>query len=160
MSINVALPRSERRFVRGVSDQSTASIAPGRSRRARILLAGADAAQGLMIRRTLEAEGYEVVVRDSGRETVLALLAAPADLLLVNAPLHDGSAAALVRWTRARRASAHMTCMVMVAPDDAPLIAGIYDAGADFVITRRTELDLLSRKVAAALARRPLSLAS
>ena len=53
-----------------------------------------------------------------------------------------------------------MTCMVMTAPGDANAIAGLYDAGADFVITRRTELDLLSRKVAAALARRPLALAS
>jgi DNA-binding response OmpR family regulator len=160
MSINVVLPRSAGRFVRGVSDQSTASIAPARAHRARILLAGADAAQGLMIRRTLQADGYEVISRDSGRETVLSLVAAPADLLLVNAPLADGSAAALVRWTRARRATEHMTCMVMVAPEDATQIADIYDAGADFVITRRTELDLLSRKVGAALARRPLALAS
>jgi DNA-binding response OmpR family regulator len=160
MSIIGALPRSSQRFVKGVSDHSTASITPDRARRARILLAGADAAQGLMIRRTLEADGYVVSCCESGRDTVLALVASPADLLLVNAPLADGSAAALVRWTRARRASAHMTCMVIVAPDDASVIAGIYDAGADFVITRRTELDLLSRKVGAALARRPLALAS
>jgi DNA-binding response OmpR family regulator len=127
---------------------------------ARVLVAGADAAQALMIRRTLESDGYEVESRTSGRDAVLALLAAPADLLLVNAPLHDGSAAALLRWARSRRPSAAMTCMVMVAPGDAQVVAALYDAGADFVITRRTELDLLSRKVAAVLARRPLARAS
>jgi DNA-binding response OmpR family regulator len=113
-----------------------------------------------MIRRRLEADGYEVATCETGRETVLALLQGSADLLLVNAPLRDCSAAALLRWTRSRRASTHMTCMVMVSANDTQIVAGLYDAGADFVITRRTELDLLPRKVAAALARRPLALAS
>jgi DNA-binding response OmpR family regulator len=127
---------------------------------ATILVAGGDAAQGLMIRRALESDGHQVLPAPSGRETVLALLATPVDVLLINAPLQDGSAAALLRWTRSRSVSASMTCMVMIAPGDARAVANLYDAGADFVITRRTELDLLSRKVAAALARRPLALAS
>jgi PleD family two-component response regulator len=126
----------------------------------RILLAVGDLAQGMMIRRALESDGHEVASAQSGRDTVLALIAAPADVLLINAPLSDGSAAALLRWTRSRSGSAHMTCMVMVPPGDARVIATLYDAGADFVITRTTELDLLSRKVAAALARRPVALAS
>jgi DNA-binding response OmpR family regulator len=171
MSIDISLLRS-RRAARSRTKSATApsavagdrgaSTLPASDRpgKARILLAGDDAAQGLMIRRTLESDGYDVVSRATGRDTVLALLQSPADLLLVNAPLCDGSAAALLRWTRARRQSAHMTCMVMVPPNDAQLVAGLYDAGADFVITRRTELDLLSRKVGAALARRPLALAS
>src|SRR5204862_3428363 len=94
--------------------------------RPRILLAGADEAQGLMIRRTLEADGYDVLSQTSGRDAVLAIVAEPADLLLVNAPLLDGSAAALVRWIRARRASAHMTCVVMLAPGVAQLLVGLY----------------------------------
>lgn len=161
MSIDVATLRPHRWRGRDTPHAGAPVRVPApHSGKARILLAGADAAQGLMIRRMLEADGYEVISSASGRDTVLALVDAPADVLLVNAPLIDGSAAALVRWTRARRASAHMTCMVMVAPGDATAIAGLYDAGADFVITRRTEVDLLSRKVAAALARRPLALAS
>jgi DNA-binding response OmpR family regulator len=161
MSIDLVLPRAHALFAHA-NPAAGGHPAPRRdgTARGRILLAGADEAQGLMIRRTLEADGYEVLSRASGRDTVLALLAEPADLLLVNAPLIDGSAAALVRWTRARRASAHMTCMVMVAPGDAQIVAGLYDAGADFVLTRRTQLDLLSRQVGAALARRPLALAS
>jgi CheY-like chemotaxis protein len=127
---------------------------------ARILLAVGDLAQGIMIRRALETDGHEVVSAQSGRDTVLALLASPVDVLLINAPLSDGSADALIRWTRSRRASAHVTCMAIVPPGEARVIAGLYDAGADFVITRNTELDLLSRKVAAALARRPVALAS
>jgi PleD family two-component response regulator len=127
---------------------------------ARVLLAVGDLAQGIMIRRALEADGHQVSSAQSGRDTVLALLASPADVLLINAPLSDGSAAALIRWTRSRSASAHMTCMAIVPPGDARVIAALYDAGADFVITRNTELDLLSRKVAAALARRPVALAS
>lgn len=168
MSIDISLLRSRRSAAmraRRVADAAAgqSALAPQGSDRpgkARVLLTGDDAAQGLMIRRTLESDGYDVVSRASGRDTVLALLQSPADLLLVNAPLCDGSAAALLRWTRARRQSAHMTCMVMVPPNDAQLVASLYDAGADFVITRRTELDLLSRKVGAALARRPLALAS
>lgn len=132
----------------------------GSEARERILLTGEDAAQRHMISRRLEADGYEVISRATGRDTVLALLQGTADLLLVNAPLSDCSAAALLRWTRSRRASRHMTCMVMVSRHETRLVAGLYDAGADFVITRRTELDLLPRKVAAALARRPLALAS
>jgi PleD family two-component response regulator len=127
---------------------------------ARILLAVGDLAQGMMIRRALESDGHEVISARSGRDTVLALIARPADVLLINAPLTDGSAASLVRWTRSRSASAHMTCMVMVPPGDARVVATLYDAGADFVIYRTTELDLLSRKVSAALARRPVALAS
>jgi CheY-like chemotaxis protein len=126
----------------------------------RIVLAGGEAAQGLMIRRTLEGDGYEVDAHPTGRAAVLALIAEPADVLLVNAPLGDGSAAALVRWVRARPASALMTCMVLCPSHDSTTVAALYDAGADFVITRRTELDLLPRKVAAALARRPLAIAS
>jgi DNA-binding response OmpR family regulator len=137
-----------------------APVAPRTGGRERILLVGEDAAQRMMIGRRLQADGYEVASCESGRETVLALLRGSADLLLVNAPLRDCSAAALLRWTRSRRGSTHMTCMVMVAANDTQLVAGLYDAGADFVITRRTELDLLPRKVAAALARRPLALAS
>ncbi|HEX4345361.1 MAG TPA: hypothetical protein VHZ31_07355 [Solirubrobacteraceae bacterium] len=152
--------RSERLSSRGAASAASAPQPAATAGKAQVLLAGGDAAQGLMISRTLQSDGYDVISRDSGRDTVLALLRAPADLLLVNAPLCDGSAAALVRWTRARRQTAHMTCMVMVAANEPKLVAGLYDAGADFVITRRTELDLLSRKVAAALARRPLALAS
>jgi DNA-binding response OmpR family regulator len=162
MPSTVATLRAHRRFARsGVPvEQPEALGPPAGSVGARILLVGSDAAQGLMIRRTLESDGYEVGVCASGRATVLALIGLPADVLLVNAPLSDGSAGALVRWARSRPASRNMTCMVMVAPGDSELIADLYDAGADFVITRRTELDLLSRKVGAALARRPLALAS
>lgn len=165
MPSTVATLRAHRRLARnGVYSQSTGGGPPAPARvaptGARILLVGSDAAQGLMIRRMLESDGYEVVSCASGRETVLALIGLPADVLLVNAPLADGSAGALVRWARSRPASASMTCMVMVEPGNSELIAGLYDAGADFVITRRTELDLLSRKVGAALARRPLALAS
>jgi DNA-binding response OmpR family regulator len=161
MPIEVALLRAQRWFGRETPATPAPAVRPPvLPGKARVLLAGTDATQGLMIRRMLESDGYEVVSCASGRDTVLALVGSPADVLLVNAPLVDGSASALVRWTRARRQSAHMTCMVMTAPGDANAIAGLYDAGADFVITRRTELDLLSRKVAAALARRPLALAS
>lgn len=156
MSMDLLVPRGDARSA-GNGAVAARRQAAGR---ARVLLACADEAQGLMIRRTLETDGYGVTSRSSGRDTVLALVAEPADLLLVNAPLVDGSAAALVRWARARRASAHMTCMVMVAPGDAQLVAGLYDAGADLVLTRRMQLDLLSRQVGAALARRPLALAS
>lgn len=134
------------------------AVTPGA--KGRVVLAGGEAAQGLMIRRTLEGDGYEVAAHPTGREAVLALITEPADVLLVNAPLGDGSAAALVRWVRARPASALMTCMVLCPSHDSTTVAALYDAGADFVITRRTELDLLSRKVSAALARRPLAIAS
>jgi DNA-binding response OmpR family regulator len=127
---------------------------------ATVLLVGADAAQSLMIRRTLESDGHAVRVGLSGRDTVLALLTGPADVLLINAPLPDASAEALVRWARSRGPSAHMTCMVMVPADDTAIIARLYDAGADFVVYRTTALDLLSRKVTASLARRPVALAS
>lgn len=129
--------------------------------RGRVLLTGEDAAQRQMIGRILQTDGFEVVTRETGRDAVIELLRGTADLLLVNAPLADCSAAALLAWTRQRPQSSHMTCMVMVENSgDTRLVAGLYDAGADFVITRRTELDLLPRKVAAALARRPLALAS
>ena len=77
------------------------------------------------------------------------------DLVLINTPLRDGSSViALLRWIRSRRASRQLACMVMVGADESQLVGGLYDAGADFVMTRRTQLDLLPRKVAAALARR------
>lgn len=159
MPINDAVTRARKWLLREPAGDGPAAV-PACAGRARVLLAGADTSQGVMIRRALERDGFEVDCCESGRAAVLALVQSPPDLLLVNAPLRDGAAAALLRWTRARRASEHMTCMVMAAPGDCALIAGLYDAGADFVITRRTEIDLLSRKVAAALARRPLALAS
>lgn len=160
MSVDLVVPRARAPFAE--TDAGTVDSAPRRPAKggARILLAGGDEAQSLMIRGTLEADGYEVLPRTTGRATVLALVSEPFDLLLVNAPIVDGSAAALLRWTRARRASAHMTCMVMVAPGDARLVAALYDAGADVVLTRRMQLGLLSRQVGAALARRPHAIAS
>ena len=112
MSTDLVLPRAHALFANNKAPGGVQSAPPRDGRggaRGRILLAGADEAQGLMIRRMLEADGYEVLSRASGRDTVLALLAEPADLLLVNAPLVDGSAAALLRWTRARRAAATTT---------------------------------------------------
>lgn len=121
----------------------------------RILLAGEDPAQRQMIGRTLEVAGYEVVACDNARDTVLAVMQSSVDLVLVNTPLRYGSSViALLRWIRSRRASTQVACMVMVGADESQLVGGLYDAGADFVITRRTQLDLLPRKVAAALARR------
>lgn len=159
MELNDTVVRMPRRFVRDAAqDGADAGAADGV--RARVLVAGADASQGLMIRRALELDGFAVDCCESGREAVVALVASPPDLLLVNTPLRDGATAPLLHWARSRRASEHVTCMVMAPPSDAALVADLYDAGADFVITRRTEIDLLSRKVAAALARRPLAMAS
>lgn len=142
------------------SANAGAAHAGGAPSKGRVVLAGGDAAQGKMIRRTLEGDGYTVIAQPTGRDAVISLIQDPADVLLVNAPLSDGSAAALVRWARARPVSALMTCMVICPSHDSTTVAKLYDAGADFVITRQTELDLLPRKVSAALARRPLALAS
>jgi CheY-like chemotaxis protein len=125
----------------------------------RILVAGANSAQGLMIRRALEIDGCEVETCSGGAEAVHMLMESPPDLMLVNAPLRDGSAAALLRFMRARGETADLTCMVIVATGESHDVASLYDAGADLVITRPTELDLLSRRVAAALSRRPVALA-
>ena len=121
----------------------------------RILVAGEDPAQRHMIGRTLDVAGYDVMACDSARDTVLAVMQSSIDLVLINTPLRDGSSViALLRWIRSRRASRQLACMVMVGADESQLVGGLYDAGADFVMTRRTQLDLLPRKVAAALARR------
>jgi CheY-like chemotaxis protein len=139
--------------VEGVGD-----VDPARVGEARILLAGGDAAQARMIRRALEIDGCEVVPCATGPEAVSSLLLETPDLILVNAPLREGTAGALLRWARARPATADVSCLV-IAPAGAPhVVASLYDAGADLVITRPTELDLLSRRVAAVLARRPLAL--
>jgi DNA-binding response OmpR family regulator len=125
-----------------------------------VLLAGANAAQSLLIARTLEIEGCEVSHFVGGGEAVEALIAATPDLILINAPLSDSSAASLVRWVRMRPQTADVPCMAIVAGDQSHLAARLYDAGADLVITRPTELDLLARRVAAVLSRRQLKLAS
>lgn len=159
MQVEGNVVTSHRRFVRDAAPGGSGA-APAEGARARVLVAGADTSQNAMIRRALELDGFAVDSCESGREAVTALVVSPPDLLLVNTPLRDGAAAALLRWTRARRGSEHVTCMVMAPPSDSALVADLYDAGADFVITRRTEIDLLSRKVAAALARRPVAVAS
>jgi two-component system, OmpR family, phosphate regulon response regulator PhoB len=124
------------------------------------VLAATEAAQGLMIRRALEIDGCGVIVCASGREAVLSVIEARPDLMIINAPLRDGSAVALLRWTRSREATVDLPCMVIVPKSEAHVVASLYDAGADLVITRPTELDLLSRRVAATLARRSLALTS
>lgn len=135
---------------------------PGATRgsQPRIVLAATEAAQGLMIRRALEIDGCGVIVCTSGREAVLSMIEARPDLLLINAPLSDGSAAALLRWTRSREPTAHVPCIVIVPKGEAHVVANLYDAGADLVITRPTELDLLSRRVAALLSGRSVALIS
>ena len=121
----------------------------------RILLAGEDPAQRQMIGHTLEVAGYDVMACDNARDTVLAVMQSSVDLVIINTPLRDRSSViALLRWMRSRRASRQLGCMVMVGADESKLVGGLYEAGADFVITRRTQLDLLPRKVAAVLVRR------
>lgn len=125
-----------------------------------VLVAGADEAQVLLLRRTLEIDGCDVLSCPSGTEAVRLLLTGTPDLILVNAPLSDSSASALLRWVRARPQTSDVSCMAIVGSAEPHVAASLYDAGADFVITRPTELDLLSRRVTAALSRRPLELAS
>jgi DNA-binding response OmpR family regulator len=144
----VSLPK---RFVREPALGHTLRRAKVRHR---VLIVGSNPAQTLMLRRALEVDDYDVVDCPSGRDAVLGLIETPADLLLINLPLSDGSATALVRWLRTRPATAHLPCFVIAAPAERATMAELYDAGADLVITRPTELDLLTRKVAAALARR------
>lgn len=159
MQVDDEIATSPKRLLRDVA-QGGRETGSADVTRTRILVAGADMSQNDLIRRALELDGFAVDCCESGREAVTALVASPPDLLLVNTPLRDGAAAALLRWTRARRGSEQLTCMVMAPPSDSALVADLYDAGADFVITRRTEIDLLSRKVAAALARRPVTVGS
>jgi DNA-binding response OmpR family regulator len=126
----------------------------------RIVIAGADPAQSLLLRRALELDGHQVVSCATGHDAVLSLLWDPPELLLINAPLPDGSAAALLRWTRSRLHTADLNCMVILPAGESTAVAELYDAGADNVITRPAEMQLLSRQIAATLSRRPLAVAS
>jgi DNA-binding response OmpR family regulator len=144
------------RFTRAREAQVLASEAAGYGA-PRILLAGGNATQALMIRRVLEIEGCEVVPCEDGREAVLSLVEERPDLVLINAPLRDGSAVEFLRFLRERPMTASLACMVIVPAGESHIVASLYDAGADLVITRPTELDLLSRRVTAALRRRPLA---
>ena len=121
-----------------------------------MLLVSAQPPQTMMLSRALEQGGYNVLSCASGREAVLCLMETQTDLVLINDPLSDGSTLALLQWLRARADTSQLVCFV-IAKDGA---AELYDAGADLVITRPAEVDLLTRKVAAALVRRAPSFVS
>lgn len=125
-----------------------------------ILLVEPEPLQRELLRRVLAAEGHTVHVADGGDAAVLAVLRRRPEAIVVSDHLPDGSSSSFVRWVRAELAG---EISVLVLANDGKPDAAVraYDAGADMVVCKPTDLDLFGRTVNALIRRvRPPSQAS
>ncbi|MDP8909546.1 MAG: response regulator, partial [Chloroflexota bacterium] len=124
---------------------------PGHRRR-RILIVGHSAFERALLRRSFERSDCEVAEVDTGEAAVLEMACSGCvDAVLTTNALADGSGLALVRWVRAGHAHQcrDVPVLVLSGDDSDEFKVRAYDAGADMVVAKPIDLDVLHRKLLA-----------
>ncbi len=124
---------------------------PGpRSRR--ILIVGHSPFERALLRRSFEARRWEVAEVDTGEAAVLEMACSGCvDAVLTADALADGPGLALVRWVRAGHAHQcrDVPVLVLSSDDSDEFKVRAYDAGADMVVAKPIDLDVLHHKLLA-----------
>ncbi len=119
----------------------------------RIVIAGNEQFESEMLRRALERSGYRVEAAADADAAVLALLSVPPDAFVVSENLPSFHRAALTSWLRRTPGLAHLPVVILCGHGDAEHAIREYDAGADLVVFKPLDVDLLGRKLAALVRR-------
>jgi DNA-binding response OmpR family regulator len=95
--------------------------------------------------------GHHVTAVRGGADAVRALTdpADPITGLVISEPLPDGRVEPLVRYARSIPGFADLPIIVLATVRSPARAAALYDAGADLVVAKPIDFDLLSRQIAA-----------
>jgi diguanylate cyclase (GGDEF)-like protein len=120
----------------------------------RILAVEDDAVTIALLRGILSAAGYEIQVCRDPRDFEKTLLAFQPDLLLMDVQLsHDVTGHDLVRYVRHRERFSTLPVIIVTSDSERRAIVEGTNAGADMLITKPVDWDLLLSQIAARLER-------
>jgi PleD family two-component response regulator len=129
------------------------SGAAGAQQAPRVLVADSDAANAMTLQVRLMAEGLSVQRTRTRAETEKAV-AAGANAIILATTLPDGETHALVRAIRAAPATALLPVFLLASGDDLEVVTAGLEAGADDVLMRPINIEVLTAKLRRALAQR------
>lgn len=113
-----------------------------------ILLVEPDRFESQMLTRFLQTKGHEVREAPTGEEAILKMLSERPETVIAEDRLPDGTALALTRWMKGTARYAAVPLLVLTSQysgsEDA---VRAYDAGAEMVVKKPIDLDLLNRKL-------------
>ena len=119
----------------------------------RILIADDDPTIRIILRKVLEAQGYQVEEAEDGAKALASVAAAPPDMLLVdlNMPGLDGYG--VVRGVRESLGLARVPILMLTADSDDRSQAQAFELGADDYIVKPVKVPLVVARVKAAFRR-------
>ena len=126
---------------------------PAAKSAARILIADDDATIRIILRKVLEAQGYEIEEADDGAKALASVAAAPPDMILVdlNMPGLDGYG--VIRGVRESLGLAGLPILMLTADSDDRSQAQAFALGADDYIVKPVRVPLVVARVKAAFRR-------
>lgn len=119
----------------------------------RVLVAGTAEFEGEMLRRALERCGYAVECAHDADAVVLSVLARIPDAMVVSENLPAPTRMALLGWLRRTPRVGEIPVVMLCGHSDPEHAVREYDAGADLVVFKPVDIDLLGRKLAAVIRR-------
>jgi serine/threonine-protein kinase len=128
------------------------TLAPNAGSGPRVVVMDSDAATVMTLQLRFMAEGLGLVRARTPAEAEQALTGAQAAIL--ESPLPDGDVHALVRKLRAIPATAHLPIFLVTSQEDVALATAGLEAGADDVLLRPLNMDMLLAKLRRALGQR------
>ncbi len=131
------------------------SGAAGAQQAPKVVVADTDAANALTLQVRLMAEGLSVHRARTRAETEKAL-GAGASAVILATTLPDGETHSLVRSLRAAPATAPLPLFLLASGDDPAVVTAGLEAGADDVLMRPINIEVLTAKLRRALAQRQL----
>ncbi|HEX8697912.1 MAG TPA: protein kinase, partial [Myxococcaceae bacterium] len=118
----------------------------------RVVVADSDAATAMTLQLRLMTEGLAIQRPRTRAEIEQALVGAHAAIL--ESPLPDGDIHGLVRSLRAAPATAHLPLFLIAAYEDPAFVTAGLEAGADDVLVRPVNVEVLMAKLRRAIAQR------
>lgn len=126
----------------------------------RVLVADDSLTMRVLLERTLQSAGYEVMTATNGEELVVTAKQHMPDLLIVDLmmPVMDGYEA--IRQLRNDTRTAHLPMIVVTTVDESRGMVRAFDSGADDLVNKPFDLDVLLARIRRQLVRarqRPIS---
>jgi PleD family two-component response regulator len=119
----------------------------------RLLIVEEDAHSGAALRQHFEAQGYEVLTAQTGRQGLDLAQTGRPDLILLAARMPDMSGLEAFRALRDKPRTGHIPVMMMAGHNDAILQNKVLEEGAYDFLEKPLDLDILTLRVRNALRR-------